>query len=607
MYALRHAPDALRFSELQHKQTESIMTPSTVIESQHLSMANAPIPSQPAPGTLTLSLGTSSLIGPKPRNEDALACVTPEPAELAGKGALVVLADGVSACADGRLAAQSSVSAVVADYYATPETWAAAQALDKLLTAQNGWLRAQQGGQLLTTLTALVLRGRRFTAAHVGDTRLYRLRNDELKLLTQDHAWDQPGMQHVLKRALGLDEHLVLDFIDGELAEGDLFLLASDGVWAALGDMRLHEVLRLYTSTELAAKALTDAAQLAGSNDNMSAIVVRVEALPPLSLGDELSGAADLPLPPRLKPGQVFEGLTVEGLLHESRASLLYKVTDAGGRAWVLKTLLPLLDNDEDSQQGLLREEWLQKRLTSHYFCEVKPLPERQHLYYLLRWHDGMTLNRWRTDHDGPLAPAEVVRVGIRLARALGVLHRLNIVHRDIKPENLHLDQDGKLRVLDLGVAYCPGLNDEASSWVPGTPSFMAPEMFDGERASVQSDLYAAGVTLYWLLTGHYPYGEVEPFQHPRFGEPVPASRYRPDIPAWLDLRLLKAVARDPKQRFETAEEFLLALERGDALAHAAPRRLPLAERAPLKLWQTVALVSLGINLLLLYWLMLGH
>src|ERR1700745_128579 len=120
---------------------ESIMTQSTITESQPPSMANAPIPSPPAPGALTLSLGTSSLIGPKPRNEDALACVTPEPAELAGKGALLVLADGVSACADGRLAAQSSVSAVVADYYATPETWAAAQALDKLLTAQNGWLR----------------------------------------------------------------------------------------------------------------------------------------------------------------------------------------------------------------------------------------------------------------------------------------------------------------------------------------------------------------------------------------------------------------------------------------------------------------------------------
>lgn len=582
--------------------------PTTSIESQNLSLSivnGHDVPAKPS-GSLALSLGTSSYTGPKPRNEDALACVTPEPAELAGKGALVVLADGVSACADGRLAAQSSVSAVVADYYATPETWAAAQALDKLLTAQNGWLRAQQGGQLLTTLTALVLRGRRFTVAHVGDTRLYRLRGGEFKLLTQDHVWDQPGMQHVLKRALGLDEHLVLDFVDGDLQEGDLFLLATDGVWSPLGDARLHEILHLYSSTELAAAALTDAAQLAGSNDNMSAVVVRVEALPPLSLGDELSGASDLPLPPRLKPGQVFEGLTVERLLHESRASLLYQVSDVSGRSWVLKTLLPLLDNDEVSQQALLREEWLQKRLTSHYFCEVKPLPERQHLYYLLRWHEGMTLDKWRTSAEGRLASSDVVRIGIRLSRALGALHRLNIVHRDIKPENLHLDLEGKLRVLDMGVAYCPGLNDEASAWAPGTPSFMAPELFDGEHANAQSDLYAAGVTLYWLLTGHYPYGEVEPFQHPRFGEPVPASRYRPDIPAWLDLRLLKAVARDPKQRFETAEEMLLALERGDALAHAAPRRTPLVERAALKVWQTVALVSLAVNLLLFYLLMLG-
>ena len=73
---------------------------------------------------------------------------------------------------------------------------------------------------------------------------------------------------------------------------------------------------------------------------------------------------------------------------------------------------------------------------------------------------------------------------------------------------------------------------------LPGTPSFIAPEAFNGEPPTPQQDLYSVGVTLYYLLTGHYPYGEIEAFQRPRFTQPVSASRYRPDLPDWLPLSL---------------------------------------------------------------------
>jgi serine/threonine protein kinase len=112
-------------------------------------------------------------------------------------------------------------------------------------------------------------------------------------------------------------------------------------------------------------------------------------------------------------------------------------------------------------------------------------------------------------------------------------------------------------------------------------------------------------VTLYYLLTGHYPYGEIEAFQRPRFGNPVPASRYRPDLPQWLDDMLKRAVAADPSQRFETAEEWLLTLEQGARLAGAAPK-LPLLEREPLKVWRSLALCSLLLNLVMLVWLTKG-
>jgi protein phosphatase len=140
----------------------------------------------------------------------------------------------------------------------------------------------------------------------------------------------------------------------------------------------------------------------------------------------------------------------------------------------------------------------------------------------------------------------------------------------------------------------------------PGTPSFMAPELFDGTPATVQSDIYAAGVSLYYLLTRKYPHGEIEPFQHPKFGEPISPTRYRPDVPYWLENIILKAITRDVKVRFETAEEMLLALEHGELKPILAPARTPLIAGARLVKWQWIAIFSFVINLLLIYLLVVS-
>ena len=172
-----------------------------------------------------------------------------------------------------------------------------------------------------------------------------------------------------------------------------------------------------------------------------------------------------------------------------------------------------------------------------------------------------------------------MVTLGIRVLKGLAALHRLDIVHRDLKPANLHVDADGKLRILDLGVARCPTLDVREDHAQPGTPSFMAPELFGGAEASVQTDLYAVGATLYHLLTRKYPYGEIEPFQHPRFGEPVPPARYRPDLPPWLENVILKAVARDPgaafrNRRGNAARPGARRSQSAPASPHAADRAL---------------------------------
>uniref|UniRef100_UPI0013CEC835 bifunctional protein-serine/threonine kinase/phosphatase n=1 Tax=Pseudomonas viridiflava TaxID=33069 RepID=UPI0013CEC835 len=538
--------------------------------------------------TLQLRFAEFSASGPRPENQDALRLVTPVAALAASKGYLFALADGVSQCADGALAAQSTLQALALDYYSTPETWGVAQSLDRLLLAQNRWLLANG---LLTTLSALVLRGRRFTLAHVGDCRAYRWQGGKLKRISEDHVWEQADMQHVLKRALGLDQYVVMDYLEGELCEGERLLLVSDGIWATLGDASIRSILTEQDDLDAAVRTLVSAAHLAGSQDNASALLIQVDSLGEDDLGDALLQLQQWPLPPALKPGQVFEGWSIGNVLAQSRQSILYRAHDAHGLPWLIKTLPSARHDEPGAGQGLLLEEWFLRRVAGRFFPEIHPLPERQHLYYAMREYSGRTLAHLFS-LSGPLPLAQWQDLATRLLRATGLLHRRNIIHRDIKPENLLLGDDGELRLLDFGLAFCPGLSAANTDDLPGTPSYIAPEAFSGAEPNPQQDLYAVGVTLYYLLTGQYPYGEIEAFQHRRFGTPIPASRYRPDLPLWLSQSLDKAVQANPAQRYETAEQWQLELEQAEQRPVVARPR-PLLEREPLKVWRMLVLVSL--------------
>jgi serine/threonine protein phosphatase PrpC len=567
----------------------------------------------PNPMRLQIAVGHSSVAGPRERNEDYCGIVTPDSEQLAIKGAIVGVADGVGGNAGGREAAEMTMRSVLSDYYATPDTWETHAALDKVIAAANRWLLAQAGAHrdlagMATTLSLLVLRGCRYYLAHIGDTRIYRLRNDAMQQLTTDHVWDRPDMRHVLKRAVGLDQHLTVDYAEGELQAGDVFALMSDGVWEALGQKTVHEALMKFDNPQMIADHLTRSALTQGGQDNASAVVVRILQPGDDTLAQLLAGSRHLIPPSRLKAGDVLDDFEILALLHESRASLIYKVRNRqNGQVFALKTLSPLLAADADCTQALLNEEWLARRVVSNYVPQILPLPtdRRSSLYYVMSWHEGATLQQ-RLDSGHHFTTVEVARLAAELMRGLGVLHRLNIVHRDIKPANIHIGHDERLRILDLGVASSAGTSNLPAMTNPGTPSYMAPELFDGSSASVTSDIYAAGVVLYHLLTRRYPHGEIEPFQRPRFGDAHSPARYRPDIPQWLENIVLKAIARAPQARFETAEEMLLALEHGELKPVLPPQRTPLIARARLVKWQWIAMFSLIVNFLLLYLLVVS-
>ena len=559
---------------------------------------------------LTVAIGYSSLTGPRERNEDFCGVATPEGQDLENKGIIAAVADGIGGHKGGREASEYTVRGLLSDYFATPDTWGVPRAIETVTTALNRWVIAEGSRNaelsgMATTLSVLVLRGRRFYTAHIGDSRIYRLSEGRLQQMTVDHLWEHPELNNVLSRAIGLDPRVLLDFADGELVLNDRFLLVSDGVWGVLPDALMAEVLLDHPEPQAAAAALSSLALAHGGHDNASAVVVDVLALPPANLRDSLESAASLPLPHRLKVGHELDGLIVEAVLHDSRETLLYRVRNPrNGQLLVLKTLQPAMEGDVGATAALLMEEWRAKRVVSPFFPQVVPAEQRSCLYYLMTWHAGATLQA-RLDAGQHFPAGEVVRLGIALLRAIGTLHRLDIVHRDIKTDNIHLGQDGVLRLLDLGVAVSLA---ERKADDPigqaGTPSYMAPELFDSPEPQPGHDLYAAGVTLYHLLTRKYPYGEIEPFQTPKFAEPIRPTRWRPEIPGWLENILLKAVAKEAKDRFETAEEFVLALERGANRPLAAPSRQPLAQRNPLQFWKGVAAISLVINLILLLMLL---
>jgi serine/threonine protein kinase len=139
-------------------------------------------------------------------------------------------------------------------------------------------------------------------------------------------------------------------------------------------------------------------------------------------------------------------------------------------------------------------------------------------------------------------------------------------------------------------VVRLPGLEDFPPEAIPGTTAYMAPEMFTGEAGNAATDIYALGVTLFRTFTGEFPYGNPDAISPPRLERPKDIAILRPDLPAWLQAALGRAIALDPAERFADMAEFAGDFEAGPL--HAPPpvrRPLTLYERAPVRFWQVVA------------------
>ncbi|MDP9056982.1 MAG: protein kinase [Pseudomonadota bacterium] len=558
-------------------------------------------------GELVVAVGVASESGPRADNQDCAAVRLGTALDLARHGALAVLADGVSGGCQGGVAAAMAVRLAVEGFAELPDTQGPARRLQTVLEAGNRWLHAQGQTEAMancaTTFTALALRGRRAHIVHIGDSRAWRFSAEaNLACLTTDHTRREPDLRHVLIRALGIEQDVRLDHATLELAERDRLLLTSDGVHGPLPTKRIAAILARQTSAQATADELVEAALAAGGQDNATALVIDIIRLPAPDHDGILAGLTDLPAisPPGV--GDSIDGFRIERVLSAGRYAVLLVARDGeDGTSVVLKFPRPGAASDRTMRQAFAREMLIAQRVSSPFVLAAHPVrPDRQTALYAVQpLLSGETMAA-RIERRLPTL-AMAIAQAIRLTRAVAALHRLDVIHRDIKPDNVMLTDDNgsgaALKLIDLGVARLPQVEDFLVDEIPGTPGFMAPEQFAGNAGDALTDQFALGVTLYRWFTGAMPFGEQEAFQRPRFGPPPPLARHRPEIPSWLDEAICTAIQPDRELRFGDVIELLRVLESGGPLRVTPRRALPLAQRYPVRFWQATS-IALAIALI---------
>jgi serine/threonine protein phosphatase PrpC len=557
-----------------------------------------------------VSVGFVSETGPRKRNEDFAGAVfgpeLPEPR----RDLVAAIADGIGSTKGGREAAEIAVRGFLDGFCDLPETMEVRRAAAIVLNALNGWIHSQGARDpglsgMGCTFTALVLRGRIAHVLHVGDTRAYRLSRDRLSLLTTDHVRQGgTGRSNILTRALGVETEVRLDYTTQPVAPHDRFLLCSDGVHGSLALEAIAGIMRERVSSEDTARALVAAALDAGSADNCTALVLDVVGLETADATDIGAGIAQLPLVPVPQGGETVDGFVLKVLLSDGRYTRLFGAEDEieGGEV-ALKFPKPLVASVDTYRTAFVREAWVGARVSSPWLGHVIELPpgRQTSLYTVMPLYQGELLETRLTRRPG-LGLEEGRNIAIKLARAAAALHRAGIIHRDIKPDNVILEAGGSLKLIDFGVVRIPGLEEAPPEDIPGTAAYMAPEMFEGEAGNEATDMYALGVTLFRAFSGEYPYGNPDAVSPPRRLRPTPLSALRPDLPAWLQAALSRAIAKDPAERFRDMAEFALEMEAGPARAPlAVPRPQTLYERNPLRFWQGIAAL-LALALIAVLW-----
>jgi serine/threonine protein phosphatase PrpC len=542
----------------------------------------------PSGTKLAVTIGACSETGPKPDNQDFYGALIPEGADLSLKGIAVAVADGLSSSTVSRIAAEIAVKSVLTDYYCTSDTWSAKTAGERVIRAANSWLHGESRRKGLhgnrgyvTTLSAVIFKGRSAHIFHVGDSRVYSLAGDNLEQLTRDHYLALSQTERYLNRAMGVEPDVEIDYQAADLNSGDVFVLTTDGVHEFVDPREMAALIINAASLDEAARAIVDRALALGSNDNLTVQIIRIDAVAEKTAQDtafdaEQSVAAVVPRIPF-----DIDGFRIVREIHATDRSQVYVAIDSeAGRQVALKVLAPAVRDSQHARRRLAMEEWVARRLDSpHVVAAVKTERPRNSLYTVTE----------------------------QISKGLRAFHRKEMLHQDIRPENIMIDTNGTVKIIDLGSVRVSGVSEALPAIetgdVLGTYQYSAPEYFLGRPGTERSDFYSLGVIAFEMLTGLRPYSDpVWEATTPKAQAAlfyVPAPQLSPRVPEWMDYALRKAVSIDPDARYEDMSEFVADLDRpSDAFA---PRAfMPLTERNPLLFWKILSLVLF----LIIVWLL---
>ena len=556
---------------------------------------------------LRLSVGQYSDKGRKASNQDFHGVYIPKEPQLSSKGIAIAVADGISSSEVSHIASQSAVTGFLEDYYCTSEAWSVKTSAERVLVATNSWLHAQtQQGQYrydkdrgyVCTLSVMVIKSATAHIFHVGDSRIYQLRDGVFEQLTHDHrVWVSPD-QSYLSRALGINPQLEIDYRTLQVEEGDIYVLSTDGVYEfADANCILASISCCGGDLDQAARSIAEQAYRQGSPDNLTVQIVRVEELPSPEANEIFRQLSELPFAPLLDARAIFDGYQIIRELHASSRSHIYLAVDGETQQKVvIKT--PSIDLQEDPAylERFLMEEWIARRINcAHVLKPCLQTRKRNFIYVATEYIEGQTLAQWMLDNPKP--ELDTVRRFIdQIAKGLQAFHRLEMLHQDLKPDNVMIDHTGTLKIIDFGATRVAGMMEIASPIeqinLLGAAQYAAPEYFLGESGSSRSDIFSLGIIAYQMLSGKLPYGVAVPKSRTRAAQRklVYESVLRDDreIPAWIDEAIKKAVHPDPFKRYGELSEFIYDLHHPNS-AFLNKTRAPLIERHPVLFWKAVS------------------
>lgn len=255
---------------------------------------------------------------------------------------------------------------------------------------------------------------------------------------------------------------------------------------------------------------------------------------------------------------QITERIGIGGMAEVYRAQ-----DNVLGRLVAVKVMLPQYAADPNFTQRFKQEAAAAANLQSPYIVNVYDWGQDEGTYYIvMEFVRGSDLKTAILER-GAINQRKVAEIGSQVCQALSVAHGLDIIHRDIKPQNIMVQPDGNVKVMDFGIARAKNSVMTQTSSVLGTAHYISPEQAQGKDLTATSDIYSLGIVLYESATGRLPFDgpdAVSVAMKQVNDLPVPPREINPDIDPALEAIIMKAIAKNPEERFATAKDMRLAL-----------------------------------------------